>query len=82
VHWAKGPWGTEGGYEQTLTNLAVAVAIGVAGAGRYSLDALFGISVAVWFSVLVAALALLGVLAAIATRATPAQQSRAEAQAS
>ena len=82
VHWAKGPWGTEGGYEQTLTNLAVAVAIGIAGAGRYSLDALFGISLPVWFSVLVAALALLGVLAAIATRAAPVQQSRAEAQAS
>ena len=82
VHWARGPWGTEGGYEQTLTNLAVAVAVGIAGAGRYSLDALFGISVPVWFSGLVAVLALLGVLVAIGTRAAPVQQPRPEPQAS
>ena len=82
VHWARGPWGTEGGYEQTLTNLAVAVAVGIAGAGRYSLDALLGISVPVWFSGLVAVLALLGVLVAIGTRAAPVQQPRPEPQAS
>jgi putative oxidoreductase len=68
VHWAKGPWGSEGGYEQTLTNLAVAVAVAIAGPGRYSLDRLFGISLPVWFSVAVAIIALVGVLIAIGTR--------------
>jgi putative oxidoreductase len=68
VHWAKGPWGSEGGYEQTLTNLAVAVAVAFAGPGRYSVDRLFGISLPVWFSVAVAIIALVGVAIAIGTR--------------
>jgi putative oxidoreductase len=68
VHWAKGPWGSEGGYEQTLTNLAVAVAVAIAGPGRYSLDRLFGISLPVWFSVTVAIIVLVAVGIAIGTR--------------
>lgn len=68
VHWAKGPWGTEGGYEQTLTNLAVAVAVAISGAGRYSIDNLLGISTPVWLSAVVAVAAALGVLVAIGTR--------------
>ena len=68
VHWAKGPWGSEGGYEQTLTNLTVAAAVAIAGAGRYSLDRLFGISLPVWFSVTFGIIALLAVLVAIGTR--------------
>ncbi len=68
VHWAKGPWGSEGGYEQTLTNLTVAAAVAIAGAGRYSLDRLFGIAIPVWFSVTFAIIALLAVAVAIGTR--------------
>jgi putative oxidoreductase len=70
VHWAKGPWGTEGGYEQTLTNFAVAVAVAFAGVGRYSVDSWLGIVVPNWLSVAVAALAALGVLVSMATRKT------------
>jgi putative oxidoreductase len=76
VHWAKGPWGSEGGYEQTLTNLAVAVAVAFAGPGRYSLDRLFGISLPTWFSVTVALIVLLGVLVAIGTRKVAAPSTR------
>jgi putative oxidoreductase len=72
VHWAKGPWGTEGGYEQTLTNFAVAVAVAIAGVGRYSVDGWLGISIPVGVSVAVAALAALGVLVAIGGRKAPA----------
>ena len=43
-HWPKGPFGTKGGYEQALTNLAVARRRGLAGQ-TYSLDQLVGISV-------------------------------------
>jgi putative oxidoreductase len=75
VHWAKGPWGSEGGYEQTLTNLAVAVAVAFAGPGRYSLDRLFGISLPVWFSVAVAIIALIGVVIAIGTRRVAASNT-------
>ncbi len=68
VHWAKGPWGSEGGYEQTLTNLAAAVAVAIAGVGSYSVDSWLVISIPVWISEAVAALALIGVLLAIGTR--------------
>lgn len=68
VHWAKGPWGSEGGYEQTLTNIAVAAAVTFAGAGRFSLDRLFGISLPVWFSVTFAVIALVAILVAMGTR--------------
>jgi putative oxidoreductase len=68
VHWAKGPWGSEGGYEQTLTNIAVAAAVTFAGVGRYSLDRLFGISLPVWFSVTFAVITLVAILVALGTR--------------
>ncbi len=73
VHWAKGPWGSEGGYEQTLTNLAVAIAVAIAGVGGYSVDAWLGISIPLWISLAVAAVALVGVLVAIGTRKAPTQ---------
>lgn len=41
VHWPKF-WVSEGGFELPLTNLAVVIAVGVAGPGAYSLDALYG----------------------------------------
>jgi putative oxidoreductase len=68
VHWAKGPWNSEGGYEQTLTNIAVAAAVAFAGAGRFSLDRLFGISIPVWFSVAFAIVSLIAILVALGTR--------------
>src|SRR5260370_13962281 len=50
VHWANGPWGSDGGYEQTLTNLAVAVAVAFAGPGGSPLDRLFGSALPTWVS--------------------------------
>src|SRR5262249_34048308 len=44
AHWRHGPMNTDGGYELPLTNVAVALAVGLAGPGRYSLDALLGIA--------------------------------------
>lgn len=76
VHWAKGPWASEGGYELTLTNIAVALAVALAGVGRYSVDNLLGISVPSWITLVVAIAAVLGVLTAIVTRRTQAQQAR------
>lgn len=75
VHWAKGPWGSEGGYEQTVTNFAVALAVAIAGVGRYSIDNALGITVPAWITAVVAVLAVLGVLAAIGTRRTQARTS-------
>lgn len=77
VHWAKGPFNTEGGYEQTLTNLGVAVAVALAGPGRYSVDRLFGISLPARVAIVLTILTLLGVVVAIGSRRVTAQQPSA-----
>lgn len=43
VHWSKGIWGTNGGYEYPLTLAAVAAGIAFAGPGRFSVDHAFGL---------------------------------------
>jgi len=42
VHWGKPVWVTEGGAELPVTNSAVALALALAGPGRYSVDRLLG----------------------------------------
>jgi len=48
AHAGKPIWGTSGGAELPLTNMAVALAIAMAGPGRYSLDNAFGIKLPTW----------------------------------
>ena len=43
LHWSKGIWVTDGGFEYPLVLLAIAAAVGLAGPGRYALDAVYGI---------------------------------------
>ncbi|HEX4207433.1 MAG TPA: DoxX family protein [Ktedonobacteraceae bacterium] len=43
VHWRKGFWSSQGGYEYNLVLSAVAVVLGLLGAGVYSLDAVSGL---------------------------------------
>ena len=38
VHWAKGVWSTEGGYEYNLVLMAVAFAVAATGPGKWSID--------------------------------------------
>jgi putative oxidoreductase len=38
VHWSKGVWSTEGGYEYNAVLMAVAFAVTAAGPGKWSLD--------------------------------------------
>jgi putative oxidoreductase len=80
-HWSKGPFGTKGGYEQTLTNLAVAVSVGLAGPGAYSLDQMLGISVPVAYSEVIALVAVVGVVVGIVSRRAASAQSHTQAQA-
>ena len=80
-HWPKGPFATNGGYEQTLTNLAVAVGVGLAGPGVYSLDYVLGISVPIVYSEAIALVALVGVLVGIISRRAEAAQPQAQTHA-
>jgi putative oxidoreductase len=80
-HWSKGPFGQRGGYEQPLTNLAVAVAVGLAGPGSFSLDRLLGIDVPVLYSEALALVALVAVLVGIVSRRTAALQPQPQPQA-
>ncbi len=56
VHWGKPIWASAGGAEVPALNLAVAVALMLAGPGKYSLDEALGIELPGW----IAAAALLG----------------------
>lgn len=59
AHWKNGFWNSKRGIEFPLQLLAVAVAIGIAGPGKYSLDALFGIALPTPLLFLILALAAL-----------------------
>ena len=49
AHWGKPIWVTSGGAELPIINMTVAMAVGLAGPGRYSLDRLFGFRLPAWF---------------------------------
>jgi len=80
-HWSKGPFATKGGYEQTLTNLAVAVGVGLAGPGLYSLDHVLGLSVPTVFSEAIAVVAVIAVLFGIISRRAAEVQPQAQTHA-
>lgn len=65
AHWSRGFWGRDGGYEFPLSLAAGVVAIVGTGAGALSLDALLGISWPVEARLALAALGVLGGLAAV-----------------
>lgn len=51
-HWGKPIWSAKGGAELSLSFLATAVVAGTRAPGRYSLDALLGVRLPRWFTVL------------------------------
>lgn len=61
VHWGKPIWAAQGGAELPALYVAIAAALSLGGAGRFSLDRLFGIRVPRF----IALLAFIGVLASI-----------------
>ena len=74
-HWGKGFFGQRGGLEMPLLYLVTASVLGITGAGSYSLDSLFGITLPEPVTGLVAAgLAVAGVAVAMAGRAPAAEQ--------
>ena len=69
AHKGKPIWGQKGGAELPVTNMAVMIALTLAGPGAISLDAVFGTKVPWWFSFL--ALAGVGAGVALATHPEP-----------
>jgi putative oxidoreductase len=78
AHWGKPIWATEGGAEFALTNAAIVIALALAGPGRYSLDAAFGVVLPAWIIWSAVALVVLGVASALASGATAQRAARAE----
>ncbi len=78
AHWGKPIWGTAGGAELPLTNIAVSLALVMAGPGKYSLDRAFGIKLPGWVGT-VAALTAAGAVA-YGLSQSPAQQTSSPAQ--
>lgn len=74
AHWRNGFWNSKRGIEFPLQLLAAAVALGITGAGAYSLDALFGIHLPVWVFLVLALAALItdGVGLALSRPTAPA----------
>lgn len=76
VHWPK-IWNTENGIEFPLTNLAVAVAVGIAGPGAISLDAMSGTALPGWLATLGVIVVLAGWIIGLVTSGARPQQSTA-----
>jgi putative oxidoreductase len=74
VHWSKGVWATDGGFEYNLVLAAVAFALAGVGAGRSSLDRVFAFHIAGagWALAALAA----GLLGAIVTLAVARFEAR------
>lgn len=78
AHWGKPIWVTSGGAELPLTNIAVALALTMAGPGRYSLDRLFGIRLPRAVAVMAALTAAAAVAYGASSKPQPAPQTPVE----
>ena len=80
VHWSKGVWSTEGGYEYNAVLMAVAFALAAVGPGNWSLDHALGFDIAGagWGLAALGAGAVGGALMYLIGRSTGASQTQAE----
>src|SRR5579872_3196843 len=72
VHWQHGFFGSNGGYELPLTNLALALLLAFTGYGAYSLDAALGIALPAATTWGLIGLGVVGGFANLALRRAPA----------
>lgn len=84
THWKNGFWNSKRGLEFPLALLTIATAIGLAGPGAYSLDALFGLKLAqpLSFIVLAAVAVLVDVIGLFIGRPTTTADNQLPARAS
>jgi putative oxidoreductase len=75
IHWPNGFWNTKGGIEFPLAIGAGALAIGLVGFGRWSVDAAIGLSAPDWLVQGWTGLVILGVVLALASRYAGAAES-------
>ncbi|MBV9174662.1 MAG: hypothetical protein JOZ81_31760 [Chloroflexi bacterium] len=75
VHWGKPIWGSEGGAELPVTNMAVGLALALTIPGRYSLDSLLGIRAPRAFVALVGAGVVAGIAVGASAQAAPDPES-------
>jgi putative oxidoreductase len=71
VHWGKPIWASQGGAELPLTNMAVAVALILAGPGQYSLDAALQRSLPEWTALPALAIVLAVIAVGLVSRSAP-----------
>jgi putative oxidoreductase len=82
VHWRKGFFVTNGGYEYNLLILTVAVSVAAIGPGRFSVDHALGVAdnlSGLWWGVGVLAASLAGGFLVLATREPQPEQAAADA---
>ncbi len=82
VHWTKGFWNAKGGYEFPLMNLTAALAIGLIGAGAFSVDSILGIALPEPLTLIVGLIVVvLGMVAALLSEAPkPVQTAQTQPQ--
>jgi hypothetical protein len=68
VHASKGLWNQNGGIEHPFVLGSIALTTAIGGPGRFSVDAALGLDLPVWVGWLAAAVVLLGMGVALATR--------------
>jgi putative oxidoreductase len=79
THRANGPFAMKQGYELPLTNLAAALALAVAGPGRFSVDSIFGTRLPKWMAAATLAGAVAGSVASIRMLLAATQEEPAPA---
>ena len=83
-HWKNGFWNSKRGLEFPLALLAIAIAIGLAGPGAYSLDAFLGLKLAepLSFGVLALAAVIVDVIGLLLSRPAAVSSNQPQARAS
>jgi putative oxidoreductase len=68
AHWGKPIWSSQGGAELPFTNIAIALALILAGPGRYSLDRAFGLALPGWVAPVALALVAVALVIGLLSR--------------